>query len=92
MCLAFMDFSLFYLLFALISYVFYCKACVTEFIIIIIMSILKFLPGASVGAGVGASCAAAEADHPASQLVGQHPRLAEAVHRFGPHSPLLLPV
>lgn len=52
----------------------------------------EFLPGASVGAGVGPPCAAAEADHPAGQPAGQHPRLPEVVHRFRPHSSLLLSV
>lgn len=59
------------------------------------MSMLKlvfFLPGASVGAGVGSSCAAAETDHPTSQPAGQRPCLPEAVHRFRPHASLLLPV
>lgn len=52
----------------------------------------EFLPGASVGAGVGPPCAAAEVDHPAGQPVGQHPRLPKVVHRFRPHSSLLLSV
>lgn len=50
------------------------------------------LLGASVGTGVGPPCAAAEADHPAGQPVGQHSRLSKVVHCFRPHSSLLLSV
>ena len=52
----------------------------------------KCHPGASVNAGVGQPCAAAEADHPASQPAGQHPCLPEAVHRLGSYPSLLLSV
>lgn len=51
---------------------------------------LKCLPGPSVSSGVGPPCSAAEVGHPASQPVGQHPRLSKAVHRFRPHSSVLL--